>query len=212
MAPSAGRSDDARLRGAATKRARSRAAIQAAAAEVFAARGWLATRVEDIARAAGVSTPTAYNHFPGGKQQLMGEVYRPLVDPLLSAADAAIRSRVDPFEAVRAHVSALAQLARRHQRLTEALVIAVGEQTAKVGRPTVPDPSDIRIIVPLTAPLTQLLEYGQLARAFRDYPPAADTSSYHTNAILLRVFSRPDETPQDTARIALSQLIPALDR
>jgi AcrR family transcriptional regulator len=205
-----GQAADARLRGAATKRARSRAALQTAAAEVFAAKGWLAARMEDIARAAGVSTPTAYNHFPGGKQQLMGAVYRPLVEPLLSAADAAIRSGMDPFQAVEGHVGALARIARRYQRLTEALVVAVSEQTMKVGRPTVPDSNDIRIIVPLTAPLTQLVEFGRVIGVFRDYPPPADVSSYHTNAILFRVFSRSDESPEDTARIALSQLLPAL--
>jgi AcrR family transcriptional regulator len=34
--------------------------------------------VEDIAKAAVVSVPTAYNHFPGGKQELIGAVYAPL--------------------------------------------------------------------------------------------------------------------------------------
>jgi AcrR family transcriptional regulator len=210
VAPQPGKTSDARQRSAATKRGRSRAALEAAAAEVFAERGWLGARMEDIAHAAGVSSPTAYNHFPGGKQQLMGVVYRPLVEPLLGAADAAIRSQVDPFQAVKAHVEALAALARGHQRLTEALVMAVSEQTMRAGRPAVPDPSDIRILVPMTAPLTQLIEYGQLADAFPAYPPAGEVSSYHTNAILIRVFSRANEPPEETARIALSQLLPAL--
>ncbi|MEV8440768.1 TetR/AcrR family transcriptional regulator [Actinosynnema sp. NPDC051121] len=177
---------------------------------MFAERGWLGARMEDIARAAGVSSPTAYNHFPGGKQQLMGVVYRPLVEPLLVAAEAAIRSEVDPFQAVKDHVEALTALARGHQRLTEALVMAVSEQTIRVGRPTVPDPSDIRLLVPMTAPLTQLIEYGQLAGAFPAYPPAGEVSSYHTNAILIRVFSRTTEAAEETARVALSQLMPAL--
>ncbi|XVV02496.1 TetR/AcrR family transcriptional regulator [Actinosynnema sp. CA-248983] len=210
MPPQPGKTGDARQRSAATKRARSRAALETAAAEVFAERGWLGARIEDIARAAGVSSPTAYNHFPGGKQQLMGVVYRPLVDPLLAAADVAIRSREDPFQAVKAHVEALTALARSHQRLTEALVMAVSEQTMRVGRPANPPPGDIRVLVPVTAPLTQLIEYGQLTGAFPAYPPAGEVSSYHTNAILLRVFSRATEPPEETARIALSQLLPAL--
>ncbi len=40
-----------------------RAAVMAAAAELFTANGWAATGMRDVARAAGVATETVYSHF-----------------------------------------------------------------------------------------------------------------------------------------------------
>jgi AcrR family transcriptional regulator len=168
--------------------------------------------MEDIARAAGVSSPTAYNHFPGGKQQLMGLVYRPLIDPLLEAADQAIRNEDDPTEAAVHVVSTLVAILKEHQQLSIALAAAAIEQALKAAWPTNVDPNDIRVLVPLSAPLAQVIEYGQLRGDFHRYPAAGDVSNYHTNAILLRVFAQPNEPTQDTARIALSQLMAALLR
>lgn len=210
MTSPSGQTGDARQRSAATKRARSRAALELAAAEVFAARGWLGARMEDIAHTAGVSTPTAYNHFPGGKQQLMGVVYRPFLDPLFETADRAIRSELDPMEAAVQVVTSLVRILKEHQQLSIALAAAAVEQALKAAWPTNVDPNDIRVMVPLSAPLAQVVEYGQLRGDFHDYPAAGDVSNYHTNAILLRVFAQPNEPTEDTTRVALSQLTRAL--
>lgn len=40
-----------------------RAAVMAAAAELFTTRGWAGTGMRDVARAAGVATETVYSHF-----------------------------------------------------------------------------------------------------------------------------------------------------
>jgi AcrR family transcriptional regulator len=80
------RGEDARARAARTKRTRTRAAPIAAADAAFSARGWAATRVEDIAAEAGVSAATAYNHFPT-KHVLIGVVFAPHVATLLVQAD-----------------------------------------------------------------------------------------------------------------------------
>jgi AcrR family transcriptional regulator len=79
--PPTDRAATARARAAQTKRDRTRTALLVAADAAFAARGWARTRVEDIAKAAGVSSVTAYNHFPS-KHALVGHVYAPLVRSL----------------------------------------------------------------------------------------------------------------------------------
>ncbi|NGY65333.1 TetR/AcrR family transcriptional regulator [Lentzea sp. NEAU-D13] len=202
---------DARQRSGTTKRTRSRQALIDAATAVFE-RGWFEARVEDIARAAGVSSATAYNHFPGGKQELIGVVYAPLIQPLIEAAEADAAEQRDPLEAVERHIRSAAEVARRHRALTVPLVVAVSEQIARVGRPTVPDARDVRLIVRWTTSLTLLLAYGQERGVFRDQPPAEDLSSYHINALLQRVFSRPDESAEETADLVLGQLLPAVRR
>ena len=52
-----------------------------AARERFATNGWQATRVEDIARDAGVGVATAFTHF--NKQTLIAHVYAPFIDGLI---------------------------------------------------------------------------------------------------------------------------------
>jgi AcrR family transcriptional regulator len=164
--------------------------------------------VEDIAKAAGVSVPTAYNHFPGGKQELIGAVYAPLLVPLAEAVDADIAQQRDPVEAVSQHIRDMAVLMRQHQALTATLVAAVSEQTARVGPPT--DPGDVRNLVPATTPLIRLIKYGQAQGAFRSDPSAEEVGAYHGNGLLLRALTRPSESAQATGAMILSQLVPAL--
>jgi AcrR family transcriptional regulator len=204
-----GAGDEARRRSGQTKRARSRQALLAAAADVFR-RGWAQARVDDIAQAAGVRTSTAYNHFPGGKQELIGHVYAPLVDPLVEAAEADVTAGVDPLQAVERHITAAANVARQELALTISLIAAVTDQIVRVGRPPVPDPSDVRMLVRWTTSLTLLVAYGQEQRIFRDFPAAEDVSSHHINAMLQRVISRREESAEETAAIVLSQLVPSL--
>lgn len=204
-----GLGDAARRRSGETKRARSRQALLTAAADVFRL-GWSQARMEDIAKAADVRTSTAYNHFPGGKQELIGHVYAPLVDPLVAAAEADVDAGADPFEAVERHIRAGIEVARGELALTISLVAAVTDQIVRVGRPAVPDPTDVRLLVHWTTSLTLLVAYGQERGVFSDFPAAEDVSSHHINAMLQRVISRREESAEQTAAIVLSQLVPAL--
>jgi AcrR family transcriptional regulator len=54
--------------------AETRAAVLAAAAEMFAARGWTATGMRDVAAAAGVSVETVYANFPSKAELLMAAI------------------------------------------------------------------------------------------------------------------------------------------
>ena len=84
--------------------ARTRQAIVAAARELHAERGLTATRWEDIAQRAGVSTATVYRHFPS-TADLVPACARTVFDlikpPTLEQASAtfgALRSAEDRFE------------------------------------------------------------------------------------------------------------------
>jgi AcrR family transcriptional regulator len=67
--------------------ARNRERLIAAAAEVFAARGFDAT-LDDIARYAGVNVATAYRHF-ANKHELAHEFLRQCIDEAAAVAEAA---------------------------------------------------------------------------------------------------------------------------
>jgi AcrR family transcriptional regulator len=72
----------------AARRDERRAAILAAALEEFAARGFAATRLDDVARRAGVAKGTIYLYFRD-KESLFQELVRAMLSPLVGTIEAA---------------------------------------------------------------------------------------------------------------------------
>src|SRR5215831_7379839 len=81
--PGAARQDAGALR-----RAKRRAAILAAALEEFAARGFAATRLDDVARRARIAKGTIYLYFRD-KESLFQELVRSMLSPLVGTIEAA---------------------------------------------------------------------------------------------------------------------------
>src|SRR5215813_5114416 len=85
----AGRSKgDAPQSARADRRERRRAAILAAALEEFAARGFAATRLDDVARRARIAKGTIYLYFRD-KESLFQELVRAMLSPLVGTIEAA---------------------------------------------------------------------------------------------------------------------------
>lgn len=201
---------DPRAQAARTKRIRTRAALIAAADTAFSAHGWAATRVDAIAEAAGVSAATAYNHFPT-KHTLVAAVFEPHVRPLLQQAEQDIADGRPVVDALADQVRALARLSYHHRGLTAAFTAAVLDYTIRVGR--APDPTDLadpRIVAPVTRPLLELIEHGQVAGELRPYPPAVEISGMIVNLLLVRSINRTAERPEVTADLLLTMLWGAL--
>jgi AcrR family transcriptional regulator len=77
-----------RERARAERRSERRTAILSAALEEFAGRGFEATRLDDVARRAGVAKGTIYLYFHD-KQSLFQELVRTMLSPLVGAIEAA---------------------------------------------------------------------------------------------------------------------------
>ena len=204
------RPDDPRVRAAQTKRNRTRRALLDAAEATFSSRGWARTRMEDVAVAGGVSAATAYNHFPS-KHALLGHVYRPLVLPLIAAAEQDIAAGRPMIDALEDQIRALARTTFRHQRLTAAFWSAVQEYTIKAsGRADPDDAIDPRTLAPVPEPLRLLVEHGQGTEELRAFPSAPEVSAMIVNLLLLRSVIRPLEEPDDTARLLLTVMFGSL--
>lgn len=78
-----------------------RGLIVAAAAEEFGRRGHRDARMEDIARAAGITKAVLYDHFPS-KGALHAEVVSRASDEMVAAVTEAALARADPRERFRA--------------------------------------------------------------------------------------------------------------
>lgn len=202
--------DNARIRSAQTKLARTREALLAAAAEVFREKGWVGARMEDIAREAGVSAATAYNHFQT-KHALIGQVYGPLIRPSLEQARQQLSDGAAPSGVLESHIRELAETMRRHQALTLPFIDAVQDYTVKFGTPPDPDdPNDPRNAAPLPAAITTAISVGQASGLFRTYPPATDLGTYVINLMLLRSVTRRNEGADATAEFILTLMFGVL--
>lgn len=82
-----------------------RAVLLAAAQDVFAANGYHATAMDEIAERAGVSKPVLYQHFPG-KLELYLALVQTHVDELVRLVREAIDSTTDNKRRVRAAMGA----------------------------------------------------------------------------------------------------------
>jgi AcrR family transcriptional regulator len=91
----------ARPRGTRLPRQARRRQLLEAALEVFAARGYHAAAMDEIAERAGVSKPVLYQHFPG-KQELYLALLDESVEALIETVRAALRSTNDNRQRVAA--------------------------------------------------------------------------------------------------------------
>lgn len=194
-----------------TEHTRTRRALLQAANSVFSEQGWTAARVEDVARLAGVSATTAYNHF-SSKYVLIGHTYAELMAPLLQQAERDRTTQRAWLPALTEHIQGLATVARDHRRLSAAFACAVQEFTAQVGaRPDPSDESDPRVIVPVPQGLTGLIDAGQRNGELNRHREALDLAEQVTFTLFHRCFTHPDEAPQDTADVLLRIVDPPRD-
>jgi AcrR family transcriptional regulator len=96
----------------------------AAAAAVFSRAGYGEATAEAIAREAGMSKATFYEHF-GNKEECIIALFDAAIDLILGAMRAAGESSIDEPPAVRIHVSAEAFLAALEQFPDEAQTLLV---------------------------------------------------------------------------------------
>ncbi|OLT22070.1 hypothetical protein BJF78_33430 [Pseudonocardia sp. CNS-139] len=201
---------DSRARAARTKRNRTRAALLNAAGTAFATQSWAATRVEDVAEAAGVSAATAYNHFPT-KHALVAAVFAPHLTGLVAQAERDVAAGRPMVEALSEQLSALARLSYRHRGLMAAFTSAVFEYTIRVGGLADPtDEGDPRVIAPLLETVLLLVRHGQATGELRGQPSAADISGVIMNLLMIRSINRPDEDPARGAELLRTVLFGAL--
>ena len=90
--------------------------ILAAAAELFAARGFHGVSVSELGAACGISGPALYKHFPS-KQAMLAEMLVSISEQLLAVGTERVAAAADPAAAVRALVDWHVDFALGHRPL-----------------------------------------------------------------------------------------------
>lgn len=88
--------------------------IRLAALRLFAQRGYLATTMEEIGRAAGIRGPSIYRHYPS-KQQLLYEIMSETMSTLIAEQRLAVSTTSDLVARLRRMVEAHARYHARHR-------------------------------------------------------------------------------------------------
>lgn len=145
--------------------AQTRAALVAAARQLFGQRGFAATSVEDVAREARVTTGALYHHFPT-KTALFETVFEAVHTDLLAASAAAASGTSDDVELLARGIDAfldavlepdvqrivitdapavlgLARFTELDERYAFAAIVAALKSAAAAGTLHVPDPETL---------------------------------------------------------------------
>ena len=140
--------------------------ILEAAFEEFSARGYAATRVEDIARRVGVTKGTVYVYFEN-KEVLFGEMMRHISAPLADAR-AHIRSLEGPYpQRIEAFVRYVYERLVGDRKTRELLRFVVAEGAHF---PHLVDRQDEEFMRPMCEAAGELIRDGVASGAFRPTP------------------------------------------
>ncbi|MFC5063309.1 TetR/AcrR family transcriptional regulator [Actinomycetospora atypica] len=96
-----------------------REAILAGAQDVLARRGVEAASIGELAEAGGVTRPTVYAHFPGGKAEVVAALVARVRDDVLAAQE--VRDTDEPEAIARRAVTDYLDLTVRHRRVLDVL-------------------------------------------------------------------------------------------
>lgn len=92
------------------------------AKDAFAARGYAATSLDDVAAAAGVTKPVVYDHF-ASKRELYFALMRRLRDQLVSGATQELSADAPPAKRFRAAIGNFFAQVRREPAIVELLFV-----------------------------------------------------------------------------------------
>lgn len=107
--------------------------LLAAAERLFGEKGYRQTEVADLARAAGVTKPILYRHFPGGKSEVFMAVLETHIQHLLRTLWEAMASASDPKERLHEGLHAYIRFAEGNPEAFRLLANASHELDTGVG-------------------------------------------------------------------------------
>lgn len=182
-----------------------RAAIVTAARDEFGKRGYFMMRMDDVADIAGVPRTACKTLFPT-KPSVIVAALQNRVDHLReSVADDQLLG-LDELTILRHHMLRCAQLAADELEFMDALLVAVAHDT--YGEPE--GLISIKEKLNLPAIIGPVIARGQDSGVFRKSSSPVDLAAGITNTLLMRCFTRRQNSPQDNANFVAELLLDGL--
>lgn len=182
-----------------------RAAIVTAARDEFGKRGYFMTRMDDVADIAGVPRAACKTLFPT-KPSVIVAALQSRVDRLReSVADDQLLG-LDELTILQNHMLRCAQLAADELEFMDALLVAVAHDT--YGEPE--GLISIKEKLNLPAIIAPVIARGQDSGVFRTSFGPVDLAAGITNTLLMRCFTRRQNSPQDNATFVGELLLDGL--
>ncbi|WP_410641221.1 TetR/AcrR family transcriptional regulator [Amycolatopsis sp. lyj-346] len=201
--------EDHYQRTAATKRFRTRSSIFKVARVLFEQRGWQGTRLEDVAKEAGVSVATLRNHFKT-KQMLIMHVYGTVAMMVVEEAKRLLNQNVQAPDILKLQIAVLARYAVEHRNLTAAVLVAMQDQSLEWPELTEDDlPEDYGLYAVIQC-FADLIEIGQEDGLIDSQLPAFEVATYHVMALMYVVSMNSELTGDEAVALAQGQLLPTL--
>ena len=159
-------------RGPENRKARSaarREAILAAALDEFSLRGFEATRLDDVARRAGIAKGTIYLYFRD-KESLFQELVRTMLTPLVGSIEAMVAADL-PLSAMAGHFVDLfvREVYETRRKDVVRLMLAEGRRFPKLAEFYYREVLS-RIIAAVRAPLARAAARGEVPQGLVDFP------------------------------------------
>jgi AcrR family transcriptional regulator len=182
-----------------------RAAIVTAARDEFGKRGYFMTRMDDVADIAGVPRTACKTLFPT-KPSVIVAALQSRVDRLReSVADDHLLG-LDELTILQNHMLRCAQLAADELEFMDALLVAVAHDT--YGEPE--GLISIKEKLNLPSIIAPVIARGQDTGIFRKSSSPVDLAAGITNTLLMRCFTRRQNSPQDNATFVGELLLDGL--
>lgn len=131
------------------------------ARRMFGKKGYRRTEVNDVVRAAGVTRPILYRHFPGGKREVFLEVLKEHLDFLLVELFTAMTLGSDPRDRLRRGIDAYLGFAESDPDGFELMLSSTDALDHEVGA-TIKDFRD-RVLETLTETIGEIMSQSGLA-------------------------------------------------
>lgn len=207
-----------RQRAGETKRARTRAALLDAVQRLSEERDWPTITLQDICVEAGVSKPSAYNHFTS-KNEMVGQIFAELFRPTIEAAAQhaeALKQREWDVElwkwSVSQYLDGIAEVVEIGKSLVFGLLMALQEEMIRRRKRSEPDGA-VHALVPIDEPLAKFIDIycdhqpGHVRAVGHD---TAKFAWYHISLLLNRMVTYPDQPAHYSSNTAFGLLMSTL--
>lgn len=183
-----------------------RAAIIAVARDEFGKRGYFMTRTDDIADIAAVPRAACKKLFPTKPSIIVGALQN-RVDQLRESVADDLLLGLDEVTVIENHLLRCAQLVSDELAFMDALLVAVAHDT--YGEPE--GLVSIKEKLNLPAIIAPVITQGQQKGTLRDFATAFDLAAGLTNTLLMRCFTRRQNSAADNATFVAQLLLRGVD-